>query len=189
MGWCKLTKFAYILEGDVCYAKRRIYQFRRYQAALHRLERHQEADGATRRTQRRCKHLPQSCAETPNRFRVVGLTRRGHGRSARPDSGYAFDTLVKDIHYFLDALGLDRTILVGHSFAGLEIPFFTIQYLHCVEEIVYLDALFPKLDPEPDLSDNPVWSLHPKRPTDDNLASRKAFLVYYKRARPDLARI
>lgn len=110
-----------------------------------------------------------------NRFRVVGLTRRGHGRSARPDSGYDLDTLVKDIHHFLDALGIERTILVGHSFAGLEITSLTMRYPHRVEGIVYLDALFPKLDPDPDLSDDPVWSVHPTGPTDDDLASRKIF--------------
>lgn len=53
------------------------------------------------------------------RFRVAGLTRRGHGRSARPLDGYDLETLVGDIRGFLDALGLERAILVGHSFAGL----------------------------------------------------------------------
>ncbi|NIM62021.1 MAG: alpha/beta fold hydrolase, partial [Acidobacteria bacterium] len=31
------------------------------------------------------------------RFRVVALTRRGHGKSERPDRGYELDTLVEDI--------------------------------------------------------------------------------------------
>ncbi len=31
------------------------------------------------------------------RFRVTALTRRGHGRSERPETGYELDTLVEDI--------------------------------------------------------------------------------------------
>jgi pimeloyl-ACP methyl ester carboxylesterase len=125
-----------------------------------------------------------------NRFRVVGLTRRGHGRSGRPESGYDLNTLVQDIGHFLDALGIERSILVGHSFAGLEMPRFALQYPRRVEAIVYLDALFPRLDPEPDLSGDPIWSVIPTGgPTAEDLASREAYLAYYKRARPAWARI
>jgi pimeloyl-ACP methyl ester carboxylesterase len=123
------------------------------------------------------------------RFRVVGLTRRGHGQSDRPDSGYDLDTLVTDIRRFLDALGIEQAILAGHSFAGIEMPLFARRYPQRVEAIVYLDAIFPKLEPEPDLSGDPVWSVLPAGPTDDDLASREAYLAYFKRARPDWARI
>jgi pimeloyl-ACP methyl ester carboxylesterase len=123
------------------------------------------------------------------RFRVVGLTRRGHGRSDRPDSGYDLDTLVEDIRRFLDALVVEKANLVGHSFAGFEMPRLAVRYPQRVESIVYLDALFPRLDPEPDLSGDPVAPLLPTGPTPDDLASRDAYLAYYKRARPDWARI
>jgi pimeloyl-ACP methyl ester carboxylesterase len=125
-----------------------------------------------------------------NRFRVVGLTRRGHGRSGKPASGYDLDSLVQDIRRFLDSLSIERSILVGHSFAGLEMPLFAIQHPQRVEAIVYLDALFPKLDPEPDLSGDPTWPVIPTGgPTAGDLASREAYVAYYKRARPAWARI
>src|SRR5437899_1922594 len=38
-----------------------------------------------------------------NRFRVLGLTRRGHGESEVCDSGYDTATRVEDIRQFLDA--------------------------------------------------------------------------------------
>jgi len=120
----------------------------------------------------------------------MGLTRRGHGRSDRPDAGYDLDTFVEDIRRFLDGLGIERSILVGHSFAGLEMPRFAVRYPRRVEAIVYLDALFPRLDPEPDLSGDPIWSVVPTGgPTADDLASREAYLAYSKRARPAWARI
>jgi pimeloyl-ACP methyl ester carboxylesterase len=136
-------------------------------------------------------HLYRGLApKLASRFRVVGLTRRGHGRSDRPDSGYDLDTFVEDIRRFLDSLGIERTILVGHSFGGLEMPLFAIRYPQRVEAIVYLDALFPRLDPEPDLSGDPIWSVVPAGgPTAGDLVSREAYLGYYKRARPAWARI
>src|SRR5580765_4299578 len=39
-----------------------------------------------------------------NEFRVLGLTRRGHGESAIPETGFDTATLVEDILQFLDAL-------------------------------------------------------------------------------------
>jgi pimeloyl-ACP methyl ester carboxylesterase len=123
-------------------------------------------------------------------FRVLGLTRRGHGRSERPDAGYDLDTLVKDIRRFIDTLGIERAILIGHSFAGLEMPRFAVRHPERVIALVYLDALFPPLDPEPDFSDDPTGSAIPTGgPTADDLASRAAYLAYWKRARPAWAHI
>ena len=125
-----------------------------------------------------------------SRFKPLGLTRRGHGCSGRPESGYDLDTLVEDIRRFLDALEIERSILVGHSFAGLEMPLFAMRYPQRVEAIAYLDALFPRLDPEPDLSGDPIWSAVPTEgPTTEDLASRGAYMAYYRRARPAWARI
>jgi pimeloyl-ACP methyl ester carboxylesterase len=120
---------------------------------------------------------------------VVALSRRGHGRSDRPEAGYDLDTFVGDIRHTLDALQVERAILVGHSFAGFEISLLATRYPHRVEAIVYLDALFPPLDPEPDLSGDPVGGVLPTVPTTEDLASKEAYLAYYRRARPDWARI
>ena len=123
-------------------------------------------------------------------FSVLGLTRRGHGRSERPDAGYDLDTLVKDIRRFIDTLGIERAILIGHSFAGLEMPRFAVRHPDQVIALVYLDALFPPLDLEPDFSDDPTGSAIPTGgPTKDDLASRAAYLAYWKRARPAWANI
>ena len=135
-------------------------------------------------------HFRGIAPKLASRFWVLGLTRRGHGRSDRPGSGYDLDTLVEDIRCFQDYLGIERSILVGHSFGGLEMPLLAIRYPQRVKAIVFLDALFPMLDPEPDLSGDPIWSVVPTgEPTADDLASRQAYLTYYKRTRPDWARI
>jgi pimeloyl-ACP methyl ester carboxylesterase len=125
-----------------------------------------------------------------NSFRVMGLTRRGHGRSDRPEDGYELETFVEDIRIFLDTLEIERPILIGHSFGGLEILDFARCYPQRVEAIVYLDALFPKLDPQPDLSGDPVWSvISSGGPTMADLASRHEYLAYYKHVRPVWTRL
>jgi pimeloyl-ACP methyl ester carboxylesterase len=93
--------------------------------------------------------------------------------------------LVEDIRRFLDSSGIDKAILVGHSFAGLEMPHFAIRYPGRAEALIYLDALFPRLEREPDLSGDPVWSLIPTGgPTARDLVSRNAYLAFCRRARP-----
>lgn len=52
-------------------------------------------------------------------LRVLALTLRGHGDSDKPASGYDLPTLAGDVLGFLDALSLDRVVLVGHSSGGL----------------------------------------------------------------------
>jgi pimeloyl-ACP methyl ester carboxylesterase len=49
---------------------------------------------------------------------VVALDQRGHGRSDAPEAGYDLDTAVTDLLALLDALGLERPVLVGQSWGG-----------------------------------------------------------------------
>jgi pimeloyl-ACP methyl ester carboxylesterase len=51
--------------------------------------------------------------------RAVALDSRGHGRSEAPAAGdYAVESLAADIAAVVDALGLERFVLVGHSMGG-----------------------------------------------------------------------
>src|SRR6266481_7107231 len=67
-----------------------------------------------------------------DRFHVIGLTRRGVGESDKPKSGYDTSTRVEDIREFLDALGVQTVILIGHSMAGDELTLFATRYPHRV---------------------------------------------------------
>lgn len=48
-------------------------------------------------------------------FRVLALDQRGHGESDKPDCGYDFPTVAGDLLRFVEAMGLERPIIVGHS--------------------------------------------------------------------------
>ena len=53
------------------------------------------------------------------RFRVVTYDARGHGRSAKPSSGYGFDRTVADLLAVARAERLGRPIVVGHSWGAM----------------------------------------------------------------------
>jgi len=48
-------------------------------------------------------------------YRVYALDLRGHGDSDRPVTGYAPREMADDVIAFMDALGIQRATLVGHS--------------------------------------------------------------------------
>src|SRR6266850_1130268 len=77
-----------------------------------------------------------------NQFRVLGLTRRGHGESEIPEAGYDTATLVEKIRQSLDALKIQRVILSGHSFAGDELTRLAVVHPDRVIKLIYFDSAF-----------------------------------------------
>ena len=49
---------------------------------------------------------------------VIALDQRGHGDSARPEAPYDAATVARDALTALDALGLSRVVVVGHSWGA-----------------------------------------------------------------------
>lgn len=52
-------------------------------------------------------------------FHLYQVDLRGHGASAKPESGYQMATLVADLDAVLEALGLQRPLVMGHSLGAL----------------------------------------------------------------------
>jgi pimeloyl-ACP methyl ester carboxylesterase/DNA-binding SARP family transcriptional activator len=50
--------------------------------------------------------------------RVIAADLRGHGFSDKPPSGYGIDDHVRDLIELITVLGLQKPILLGHSFGG-----------------------------------------------------------------------
>jgi pimeloyl-ACP methyl ester carboxylesterase len=75
-----------------------------------------------------------------DRFRVLGLTRRGQEPSEKPDRGYDTDSLVRDLVGFLDAMDVPQAHIAGHSAAGAEMTRMAVLQPSRVAKLVYLDA-------------------------------------------------
>ena len=59
------------------------------------------------------------------RNRVLAVDLRGHGGSEKVDSGYTIPQCARDVREFINALGLDRPVLLGWSMGA----FVTFDYI------------------------------------------------------------
>lgn len=117
-------------------------------------------------------------------YRVLGLTRRGHGQSDKPEVGYDMSTLVEDIRQFLDVVGINRVILVGHSLAGDEMTRFAGTYPSRVDKLIYLDAAYDHSE----LTDSDLFAQAPEvfkllSPTAKDRQSLDAYRNWFKTKR------
>jgi pimeloyl-ACP methyl ester carboxylesterase len=76
-----------------------------------------------------------------DRFHVIGITRRGFGRSSQPAHGYDLANRARDDIAVLDKLNVRRAVFVGHSVAGTELSKLAAVYPERVKKLVYMDAL------------------------------------------------
>jgi pimeloyl-ACP methyl ester carboxylesterase len=78
------------------------------------------------------------------KHRVVAITRRGTGFSGRPDFGLGTPRLAQDVLQVMDALKLDKVLLVGHSIAGEELTWLGGHHPERFDGLVYLDAAYDR---------------------------------------------
>ncbi len=72
---------------------------------------------------------------------VILYDLRGHGRSARPETGYRVEDMVADLAALLDALGVDHPVaLVGNSYGGLLAVAFAVAHPERVDGIALVDT-------------------------------------------------
>lgn len=83
------------------------------------------------------------------RFRVLALTRRGHGLTDRVQAGYALADAAEDARRLLDALGIARAHVIGHSMGGGEASALAARHPGRIDRVIYLDGAY-------DWADNPT---------------------------------
>lgn len=86
---------------------------------------------------------------TPS-FTVYALDLRGHGDSAKPESGYDLTDYAGDLEGILNALDLARPLVMGHSLGGLVTLTWAAQYPERAAALVLED---PPLRVFPDVGD------------------------------------
>ncbi len=124
-----------------------------------------------------------------DQFRVLALTRRGHGDSDYPETGYDADTLVEDIHQFMDMLNIDKAVLVGHSLAGVELTHFAGTYPDRVEKLVYLEAMDDRRKEQEVFAQNPLKDIKIKKEESDPPRTFAEYIAGVKRDIPAFAEI
>lgn len=78
--------------------------------------------------------------------RILSYDQRGHGRSMKPESGYAPDDYAYDLYKITEELSWERFVLVGHSMGGRNALAFASRYPQKLERLVIGD-IGPEGDP------------------------------------------
>lgn len=80
---------------------------------------------------------------------AIAFDLRGHGDSDKPEGGYAITDFSQDLLLFIDALGLEKVNLVGHSLGSFIAQYFAACYPRRVERLVLIGSA-------PSVADNPA---------------------------------
>ena len=67
-------------------------------------------------------------AELPNSVHVYALSQRGHGDSDRPANEYRTQDFVEDLRLFMDALLIEKAVIVGASSGGFVSRKFAVDH-------------------------------------------------------------
>ena len=124
-----------------------------------------------------------------DKFRVLALTRRGHGDSDYPEAGYDADTLVEDIRQFMNSLHVEKAVLAGHSLAGVELTHFAATYPERVEKLVYLEALDDRRREQAIHAQNPLNTVEIKKEESAPPRTFEEYIAIVKRDIPEFAEI
>jgi pimeloyl-ACP methyl ester carboxylesterase len=73
-------------------------------------------------------------------FRILLPDLRGRGRSRYRGADYSLERQALDLLHLMDAEGLDRIVLGGHSFGGLFSMYFAAKFPERVSHLLLLDA-------------------------------------------------
>jgi pimeloyl-ACP methyl ester carboxylesterase len=73
-------------------------------------------------------------------YHAFALTGRGHGDSDKPEAGYTVDDFAADVDAFMEAVGIERATIVGHSGGTLIAPRVAVRYPHRVSRLVLIGS-------------------------------------------------
>lgn len=125
-----------------------------------------------------------------DKFHVLALTRRGHGESDHPETGYDVETLTEDIRQFLERLGIKKVILAGHSMAHVELSHFGALHPDKVLKLIYLDAAYDRNSPayKEMMAKNPLVRIQPPGSNDVHYSAEE-YHAAMRRDHPALAAV
>ncbi len=83
-------------------------------------------------------------------YRIIAYDLRGRGTSDKPAMGYSVPIHAADLARLIDALGLDRPVIVGHSLGAMIALYFAANYPEKLSKLVLIDAGGPLPKEQPD---------------------------------------
>jgi non-heme chloroperoxidase len=81
-------------------------------------------------------------------YHAFALTERGHGESDKPECCYTVDDFAADVDAFMDAVGIGKATLVGHSGGSFMAQRVALSYPHRVGRFVLIGSATTLLNNE-----------------------------------------
>jgi non-heme chloroperoxidase len=81
-------------------------------------------------------------------YHAFALTERGHGDSDKPECCYTVEDFAADVDAFMDALGIGKATLVGHSGGSFMAQRVALSYPHRVSRCVLIGSATTLLNNE-----------------------------------------
>jgi pimeloyl-ACP methyl ester carboxylesterase len=78
--------------------------------------------------------------------RILTYDQRGHGLSSKPDSGYDWNTFIRDLGALMEAEGLTGLLGVGHSAGATTVACLAADQPGCFSRLLLIDPIL--FDPE-----------------------------------------
>jgi pimeloyl-ACP methyl ester carboxylesterase len=88
-------------------------------------------------------HLVPALAD---RFRITTYDLRGHGYSDTPPDGYSPDAMATDLLDLLDALEIERPVVIGHSYGADIALYHAANHPDRVREVIAIEAALPAME-------------------------------------------
>lgn len=82
-------------------------------------------------------------------YRCIALDSSGSGRSPYTGIEQTLESLAKDIIGVMDHCSVDKAVVVGHSMAGMTVPYLAAQWPNRVAAVVLLGPVYPSKDVGP----------------------------------------
>jgi pimeloyl-ACP methyl ester carboxylesterase len=79
-------------------------------------------------------------------FRITTYDLRGHGYSDTPRSGYSPDAMATDLLELLDALEVERPVVVGHSYGADIALYHAARHPDRVRKVIAIEAALPAME-------------------------------------------
>lgn len=100
-----------------------------------------------------CLSFSQVLAHLPDSLHIFAISQRGHGDSDRPANGYQMQNFAADLNGFMDAVGINKAVVVGHSMGSVVAMHAAVMHPDRVTGLVLIGAMYTPVANNPDLSE------------------------------------
>ncbi len=91
------------------------------------------------------------------KYDVILVDARGHGLSDAPEAGYSADHHADDLLGLLEALGIDKPIVYGHSMGARTAARFAAQHPERVRAVILEDPVYIVPPSEAEAAERQTW--------------------------------